>query len=103
MLMAAVALGRWRGFRLFPSLFSFFDFFDIFDGILVEILETVLAAKLDFAVLVFIGIGFAHIATELFTGDDAGFERVGFEFCGGLFGCQEDQRGRQRDTDQEDC
>jgi hypothetical protein len=68
-----------QSIRLFSLGFGFVEFFEVFGRIFLEIFQAALAAKLDFATLVFEDIGLTHFA-ELFIGNNAFVERIRFGF-----------------------
>lgn len=70
-----------------PKLFfSFLDFLHVGVRALVELLFATLAAQFHFLAIVREDVGLAHLAAQLFAGDDAGIERISLGLRIGLTG-----------------
>src|SRR6266404_558043 len=81
--------------RLFGLGFSFFDFLDVLGWFFVEVFQTTIATKLDFASLGGEYIGFADW-TQLFAGNDTRFERIGL-------GLRVRGKAKQRRSEERNC
>ena len=54
------------------------DFLDVFGRVFIELRLAIRAAQLDFLALINENVRLAHVAAQLFAGDRAGLQQIGF-------------------------